>query len=409
MRLLTVTNGFLCIAALAFPFSVAMTNVALGIVLTIGLVSGICWQGAKLCWQNYRTLTLMFGTYFSLMILGLIWSLDPVWGIHILGRQWFWLLVPIIVILLEEDKWRNCFLISLSTGLTLNLMFCVLQIFGYVTVTVIGSVAQDATGHIGHIGFGVVYGIWASWLLYLGWQRQGKWRWLIWLIATWAYVMVFSAQGRGGHIVALSLMIIVIFERFRGHHPWRPVALISSIIVVVGLVFAMGPAKERWIQEWDSLSQIESGSVSSTHLSATGERIQMLKTSIEIWQAYPLLGTGTGGVPQAVEQLGAFKNGVERIQFDHPHNQYIFNLVRWGVSGLLLLLAVFYFWLREGWKYNWNVSTSYPLITLAGAGLMIHGLFAPSMEEHFSAILAVLLLGAALSDNRHHVIAGEEQ
>jgi O-antigen ligase len=397
-----VSNGFLCIAALAFPFSVAATNIVLGAVLAIGVAVGLWWQGAKQCWQCSRNLLLIFCAYFSLMFLGLIWSLDPEWGLHILGRQWFWLLVPLVVVLLKEDKWRRYFLISLSTGLALNLVFCVFQMFGYVTVTTDGSNAQDATGHIGHIGFGMVYGVWASWLLHLGWQRQGKWRWVMWLFAAWAYVMVFLAQGRGGYIVALILMIVVIFERFRGHHPWRPLALILSVVVAVALIFTIGPAKERWQQAWDSLSQIESGdlnhSVVPTHLSPTGQRIQMFRTSIEIWRAYPLLGVGTGGVPQAAVRLGAHEDGAERIQFAHPHNQYIFNLARWGVSGLLLLLAVFYFWLRQGWKYNWNVSISYPLVALTGVGLMIHGLFAPSMEEHFSGILAVLLLGAGLSE-----------
>jgi len=401
MNLLLVNNIFLYIAVLVFPFSVAATNVALGAVLAIGVVGGQWWQGAKKYWRYSRNLLLIFCIYFSLMVLGLIWSLDPEWGLHILGRQWFWLLVPIIVILLAEEKWRRYFLISLSTGLTLNLVFCVLQMFSFVTVTTDGSGVGDATGHIGRIGFGVVYGIWASWLLYLGWQWQGKWRWLAWLLALWAYLMIFLAQGRGGYIVALSLMMIVIFEGFRGHHPWRPVAMILSVAVVIAVIFVMGPAKERWMQEWNSLSQIESSdlnnSVVSTPLSSTGERIQMLKTSIEIWKTYPLLGVGTGGVPQAVAQLGPLEDGGERIQFAHPHNQYIFNLARWGISGLLLLLAIFYFWLRQGWKYDWNISISYPLVALTGAGLMMHGLFAPSMEEHFSGVLAALLLGVGLS------------
>jgi O-antigen ligase len=213
--------------------------------------------------------------------------------------------------------------------------------------------------------------------------------------------MVFLAQGRGGYIVALSLMMIVIFERFRGHHWWRPLALILSTCAVIAVIFTMGPAKERWMQEWSSFSQIEhielKSSDTSAPLSSTEQRVQMFKTSIEIWQAYPLLGTGTGGVPQAVAQLGAFESGVERVQFVHPHNQYILNLVRLGIPGLLLLLLVFYFWLRQGLKYNWDDSTPCSLIALAGAGLIIHGLFAPSMEEHFSGILAALLLGAGLS------------
>ena len=402
MKMLIVSNNLLlCIAALAFPFSVGVTNVALGLVLFVGVFSGIWWQGVKQCWSSSRHLILVLTIYFALMFLGVIWSLDPNGGVRIIGRQWFWLLVPIIAFLLNQEKWRNYFLASLSAGLALNLGYCILQMLGYVEVTTDGSSFQNPTGHIGHIGFGEVYGVWASWLLYLGWQRQGGWRWMLWSYAAWAYVMVFSAQGRGGYIVALSLMIVVIFERFRGHHPWRPIAMALSVVVVVALIFAMGPGKERWQLAWDSLSQVVSSesnhSVESAQRTSIGQRIEMIKTSIEIWQAYPWLGAGTGGVPKAVIALGDHENGAQRLQFAHPHNQYLFNLARWGIAGLLIFLAVFYFWLREGWKQNWNSSIAFPLITLAGAGLMIHGLFAPAMEEHFAGVLTALLLGAGLS------------
>ena len=397
MSPLLVGQLFLCMASLVFPFSVAATNVTLGIVLAIGLVSGLWWKGAKQCWQCSRNLAFTFCAYIALMVFGLIWSLDMTWGMHVLGHQWFWLLVPIVVVLLKDESWRTYFLVSLSIGLILHLVFCVLQMFEYVTVIVAGSNAQDATGHIGHIGFGVVYGIWASWLLSMGWRWHGRWRWLALLLATWAYLMIFFAQGRGGYIVALSLLVIVILEVFRGRHLWRPIALILSVTLVVSLVFVLGPAKERWQHVWNSLSQLESGADSDT-LTSTEQRVQMFRTSFDIWRAHPLLGVGTGGVPRAVAQLGPFEGGGARIQFVHPHNQYIFNLVRWGPSGLLLLLAVFYCWLCEGWKYRWDISISYQLIALTGAGLMIYGLFSPVLEEHFSGVLAALLLGAGLSD-----------
>jgi len=399
--LMTVSCGLLCIGALAFPFSVAVANIALGFVLFIGVFSGIWWQGAKQFWSSSRNLLLVLGLYFALMFLGIIWSLDPDWGIRVIGRQWFWLLVPIIVVLLREERWRNYFLISLSAGLALNLAYCILQMLSYVEVTTNGSNFQNATGHIGHIGFGEVYGVWASWLLYLGWQKHGNWRWMLWMFAVWSYVMVFSAHGRGGYVVALALMIIVIFERFRGHHPWRPVALVMFVGVVVVSVFAMGPGKERLLLAWNSLSQVASNESSKigglANLSSTEVRIEMFKTSVEVWQAHPWLGAGTGGVAQAVSQLGDLENGAQRIQFFHPHNQYVFNLARWGLTGLLLILAVFYFWMREGWKHSWNSSMAFPLVALTGAGLMIHGLFAPAMEEHFSGVLAALLLGTGLS------------
>ena len=162
-----LTPLFLSVGALTFPFSVAVTNLALGVALAIGVLSGQWWQGALFFWRDYKLLMSIFALYFFLMIIGLMWSQDVAWGIHVLGRQWFWLLIPVVIAVLSDDQWRLRFLVALSVGLTLHLLFCVMQMFGVVEVTTGGSAADDATGHIGHIGFGVVYGIWGAWLLHL--------------------------------------------------------------------------------------------------------------------------------------------------------------------------------------------------------------------------------------------------
>lgn len=401
--LFSIVSGLLCIAALAFPFSVAATNAVLAAVLVIGITSGLWWQGAQTCWRQASLLVLAFLAYMGLMLLGLVWSLDISWGLHVLGRHWFWLLVPIIVASLAAENWRRYFLVALSIGLGLNLIYCVLQMFGHVVVTTDGSSASDATGHIGHIGFGVVYGIWAAWLLYLGLHFKGWKRWGAWGLAAWSYVMIFSAQGRSGYLVAVLLAVAVLVQWFRQRGGWRMLFVMAAIILLAAAVFALGPGKERIAGTLKAFSVIEDTQLDQLNSAdnatiATQERLKMWSTSLRIWKEHPLLGVGTGGLPAAVARLKAEGRAASSFTFVHPHNQYLLNLARWGVVGLAVLLALLFLWLREGNRQERQYSLAGPLMLLSGLALVVHGLASSSLEEHFSAILAALLLGVGLSE-----------
>jgi len=405
--LLPAVNGFLCIAALAFPFSVAATNVGLGIALALGIASGSWWLGAKQCWYEFRPLSIAFVAYFVLLLAGLLWSQNIDWGMHIAGRQWFWLLIPVLVFTLSEEKWRRYFMISLSVGLSLHLLFCVLQSFGYVHVTTDGSSADNATGHIGHIGFGFVYGVWAAWLLFAGLRSAGKLRWLCWSLAIWAYVMIFAAQGRSGYIVAFVLAIAVIVKWYADRSDWKRLFwVVGAAFVLFSLALTLGPAKERVLGTWTVITAEQQGAVGfwqNNAVQAANQRILMWETTLDIYRLHPVLGVGTGGLPDAVVALKAEGLSASKFTFVHPHNQYLLALVRWGPAGLALLSLMLFYWMREGWRRDWHESVNAPLIFLPALALVIHGFSSTAVEEHFSAILAILLLGVALSDDRFDV------
>ncbi len=395
-----------CAALFVFPFSVAVTNTLLGVGLALGVLSG-CWlKGAMLCWLNYRRLTIVFGFYMLMLVFGLLWSLDVKWGLHVLGRHWFWLLVPVVVALFVEFRWRKYFLISLSSGLALNLVYCVLQMYGFVEVTTDGSSAEDATGHIGHIGFGFVYGVWAAWLLHLGLIWKGWSRYLAWFMAAWSYVMIFSAQGRSGYLIAIVLIGCLCVKWVFDSQSWRVVLPIMVCLFLIVTVVGFGPGQERLQGTWAALKQmnqeniLDQGDSADNATLATRERLVMWKASLDIWSLYPILGVGTGGLPQAVVLLK--KDGLS--SFSHPHNQYLLALVRWGPLGVLFFLMLLVVWAREGLMVDWQNSVTAPLFSLSAIALALHGLSSASMEEHFSAILAVLLLAVAIAndeDKRH--------
>jgi len=220
---------------------------------------------------------------------------------------------------------------------------------------------------------------------------------------TWSYFMVFMAQGKSGFIVASLLMMLVAFVHLRKKKVSRLIigAVVFVLIVVLGLV--LGPNKDRWQSFWQGIGSNVSAGVDSETTdmgNSTDQRFYMLTVSFDIWKQHPVLGVGTGGLPEAVKNWSQDEGHVQRFVFVHPHNQYLLNLVRWGPLGLLLLLFLLFVWSRESRNWDWNKSKTAPLIFLSAAALASHGLFAPSMEEHFSAILAALVLGVGLSDRQ---------
>ena len=388
-----ITGGLLCLAALCFPFSVAATNAALGASLVTGILSGDWLGGARQIWMQHRHLTTTILLYLGLILAGILWSNNRALGMHVLGHQWFWLLLPMVFSVLYHQIWRQRFLFFLSLGLALHLGLCVLQVFGLAEGTTAGgSSMDDPTGHIGRIGFGFVYGIWAAWLLHLGWLRAGWQRWCVWILATWAWLMIFLAQGRSGYLIAFVLLTFVVGRQLLGGHGWKRVTMAFGLILLMAVALAAGPGKQRLVETWNSIQSIQRGDV------ATAEgRWSLWLEAVDIWREHPFIGVGTGGYAAAAVQV--FKEHPEyTIKADHPHNAYLLSMARWGTGGLVIVLLLLYTWIRTGWQVDWNQNVYAPLISLSGLAIAVHGLSASSLEEHFSAVLAVLLLGAGLSE-----------
>lgn len=387
----------LCSLGLIFPFSVAATSILLGLTLAVGIIAGNWWTGARHMWTEYRGLTTAMLVYWGLMLIGLAWSSDRMWGLHVVGHQWFWLAVPVMVAALADMRWRLRFMFALSLGLTLHLGFCVLQKFRIVTIKDFGgSNADDATGFIGHIGFGFIYGIWAGWLLHWGWKQTGWKRWIAWLLAAWAWVMIFAAQGRSGYLVALAIMVVVLWQHWIAAG-WRKAVLPLALLLVMVGVLAAGPGKQRLATTSQDISDIWHGDVRDTD-----PRWSMWIAAVDAWKSHPVLGVGTGGFPDAARAakkahpdlaFGGYPAGQIPV---HPHSMYFFSLARWGLFGLAAFLALVATWIRTGWRLPWDRFES-PVMALSGIALALDGLFAPTMEQQGTGVMLVMMLGLQLA------------
>jgi len=400
-----LVRWLLCGLVLVFPFSVAASNALLGAVLGLGILNGMWRAGALRMWVDFRPLSLAMLAYWGLMLLGLAWSSDLSWGLQVLGHQWFWLAVPVLIGALNDAVWRSRLLKLLSLSLIAHLLFCVLQMFGYVHLTDFGgSNAEDATGYIGHIGFGFVYGIWAGWLLYQGWHLHGWQRAAAWLLASWAWVMIFAAQGRSGYLVALAILAIVLWRQFSAAGlagtGWKAWLLPVGLIVLMGGLLATGPGKERMMVTMHEVSAMWSGEVGQAN-----PRWTMWIISVDAWLQHPVLGVGTGGFPRAaaaiLDEQPLLKSGALAGHVpSHPHNMYMLSLARWGLVGLIAFMVLLVLWLRCGWRLAWGEGFESPLLALSGIALAVDACFAPTIEQHGTGVFLVLLLAVGLASGK---------
>jgi len=343
-----------CITAATYPFSVAAANIALGSALGMGLISGQFTEGCRWLWRNQRTLSIAWLVYLALLPLGLIWSPDRSWGLHIVARQWYWFIIHLSCTVLTIPQNRNTILFILSISLSLHLIFCIGQLLEIIHFTKDGSTAMDPTGHIGHIGFGFVYGVWASWLLHRGLLWQGWKRWGTWTLTAWATTMVFLAAGRSGYLIVSVLLLLVLWKLLR-IQPWLKMTVTILAFATVLAALTLGPGKQRMLWTWQSMQSMQQGDFK--HAEA---RWSMWYGAIKAWQAHPFTGVGTGGYRIAAANI---KQSHPDLQYEglspaHPHNMYLLDLSRWGPVGLLALIAL----LR--WHKNINFfSPKVPLFT----------------------------------------------
>ena len=399
--------ALLLLTGLLLPFAIAASNILLGSLLAVSMLTGAWMQGARSMWQGYPLLTTSLLLYLALMPVGLLWSNDLSWGIHVVSKYWSWLLLPAIVGTLstahkQAPAWM---LTTVSIGLTLHLFLCVIQWMGLLPgFNAYVSTSDDATGMIGRIGFGLIYGMWSAWLLHTAIRRKGWQRYLGVALVLLSVIMVFLAKGRSGYLVVLILALVIGRKLFGYGIPalrfWGT-ALCAMLLASV-LLWQSETLRHRIQWTISSLEQAQQGDLAHSE-----PRLSIWYGALLGWKEHPWIGVGTGGFPKLSRQVSQ-KYGLtyEGKPFaTHTHQIYLLALVRWGPVGLLITMVWLGSWIAAGWR-GMEVSPYRTLIVASGLALATHGLTSPSLEDYYSSVYGVLLLSIGLAGR---IIEADEQ
>lgn len=183
-----------------------------------------------------------------------------------------------------------------------------------------------------------------------------------------AFMLLFGRRGtsrRGkfylGGFLALSFACILLST---SRTAWFSIALTAAIMALVVIrsrktIFLMFVVSAlAFVSAYqfvpivhDRIDQIANDvalfSVSNKKPSSIGSRLHMWKASLKMFQSRPFFGVGTGDYIHMIEEYRRLRLLPRHLlDYNQPHNMYLFTLATNGIVGLTALLLIFYRSLR---------------------------------------------------------------
>ncbi|HLH96602.1 MAG TPA: O-antigen ligase family protein [Xanthobacteraceae bacterium] len=167
--------------------------------------------------------------------------------------------------------------------------------------------------------------------------RAGRWATAMALIALatlFTVNILFVTTGRTTLLVIPVLALLLAWRELR----WKGVlgAVLTAAIIVPAAWFASPYLRQR-LQTSLHDYQVY---LTADDLSSTAEHLEFIRKSISFVETAPLIGHGTGSIPQQFRNSVAGQTGVASLASDNPHNQILTVAVQLGLLGASVLLAM---------------------------------------------------------------------
>jgi len=194
--------------------------------------------------------------------------------------------------------------------------------------------------------------------------------------------LIFISPGRTGMLIFVLLMFLFIIQRFSWKQQLIGLLILSSLFSTA--YFTSENVSKRLNLAWEEvINYYDRG---KNH-SSLGMRLDWYNNSLELIEAKPIFGHGTGSFA-FIQEKRAEKIG-KTIKTDNPHNEYLFIGVQLGCVGLVTFILLFIVqWLRSynlSSREKWLVQGI--ILSMAGGCIMNSFLF-DSHQGHYFAFLA---------------------
>jgi len=149
-------------------------------------------------------------------------------------------------------------------------------------------------------------------------------------------------SGTRGAIITIPFLAIIFFIQLGSFRfPWhKRLALILSLTILsAGLYFMPGTTMDqRFRTGFTQAKAFFNGEGTGSYV----VRLAMWTEAWKIFKEHPICGTGKDGYNDIIEAKAAQNKVPEAIEkFYSPHNNYLTNMAAYGVTGLIIILALF--------------------------------------------------------------------
>ena len=217
--------------ALAFllPLTVFGANLIIVTIVLVWLLSGdYKAKYVEIINNKFLVASIIF---FSLHVIGLLWTEDLIWGLEITHKMWYFLLLLPVLYTIVDRNYTKHYVTAFLSAITLT------EIISYlVWFEIIGrfknAIAYDPTPFMSHISYNPIL----AFAIYLVCHEiffnknlsKFKFFWFSFFALTMSFNM-FITGGRAGQVMFFAMLSILIFQFFGAQ---RARALISISILI---------------------------------------------------------------------------------------------------------------------------------------------------------------------------------
>tara|TARA_B110000008_G_scaffold143082_1_gene144829 strand:- start:341 stop:1540 length:1200 start_codon:yes stop_codon:yes gene_type:complete len=358
------TYQFLLIAlAFLMPLTVFGGNLIVVLIVILWIFSGDYKN--KLLKILQAKLLLASIAFFGLHVVGLLWTEDLEWGVHIVHKMWyFFLLLPILfTIVIKENipKYISSFLLAICFTEILSYLvwFELIEPFKNAKLT-------NPTPFMSHITYNVILAFAIYLVLFRLIIQKNLGKMQSFLYGFFAFAMIFNmfiTGGRAGQVAFFVMIAILIFQFL----PFSKIKAFFIALFLVPVIFISAYQFSPFFNERVNSGINDVAKYSENQWSSVGYRMTFAIYSWEIIKDNPLFGVGTGDFPQEYKKINMAKTP-NMNNANNPHNMYILILTQLGLIGLISFLSIFYFQFKASYHskdiLSKNVGFAMPIMFL---------------------------------------------
>lgn len=336
--------GWLVVAvAASVPLGSAASNILGGALLLTMIAAG----GYRAHWRRIRAHPLALVTLLlcALILIGISYSSAP--GddvVRALKKYARLLYVPIAVAFLVDGRWRRRALWAwmLAMALTLVLSY-VHALWAFPGARATRELAQD--DHFifkHHITQNVMMSVFAVAAFAEAWRLRARLNGLssqVWLRVGVAFAaainVLFFVQGRAGYLTLFVNLVVIAMVAVLSSRD-RRLLVVAVAMLAIGVTAGVSSDQVRH-RLHTAFSEAESSQERGIETSI-GQRMEYASKSIDLVQAKPVVGWGTGSYASEYCRIARSPEWCKLGAYN-PHNQFLFFAVQFGLLGLAVFIA----------------------------------------------------------------------
>jgi O-antigen ligase len=384
-------QNLLILLAFLIPLTVAGANVIIVIICLIWLCSGDYKNKFNLITNNKLMLASI--AFFCVHIFGLAWTEDLEWGLHIVHKMWYFLvLLPILFTIVRKEyitKYISAFLLAIS----------VTEVFSYLIWFEIippfkNATVSNPTPFMSHVSYNPILAFATYIVLHEIFFNKKITNLVFSLYAFFAISMTFNmfiTGGRAGQVgffVMLSTLIFQVLDNNR-------IKSLVAIFIVIPVIFFTAYQTSFLFKERVNYAVEEVINFSKQQDTSVGLRINIAINSWEVIKNNPIIGVGTGDFPNEYQKINQL-NSPELPNVKNPHNMYTLILMQLGLLGLFSMLTIFYYQIKlsnkSSNKFIRDAGVTLPLMFLV---MMLSDSY---LLGHYTTLLFVFFISFLCKD-----------